>query len=327
MGKKQIKSTYAKVFPGRPYPTVKEGADAEAERRIREAGYISGKTQEQIDEANKPFKDTQKNIAQQSLAGSNNNNTFQDASIAGQGKDFKLPSAQDPNVSETLEEAQKKIEPTPVPLEPQATEPQTTTPQVSQVPQETAKPSSKYNLTIWDAYRNGAFGDPDSDEAKHNRDYYIIDAISNAARNMGQDQAAIAAAYGGGSYKPEYSQNKWDDRVNELQAQNTSAEAANIEGSDKAVQRQVIGEQLESMDLAQHAQRINNASAADRQAAAQRYLKELEKLRVDGIIDQKKAQNLASVANMIQSGGVTQSAFDQLLGAGLNAAGLFAKIL
>ena len=325
MGKKQIQATYAKVFPGKQWP----GA-AEAERQIRSAGYISGKTQEQIDKANKPFKATQENIAQQALGGSNNNNTFQDASIAGQGKDFKLPSAKDPNVSETLEEAQKKIEPTPIPLEPQTTTPQTTTPQVSSVdqePQEPNKPNSKYNLTIWDAYRNGAFGDPDSDEAKHNRDYYIIDAISNAARNMGQDQAAIAAAYGGGSYKPEYSQNKWDERVNELQAQNTSAEAANIEGSDKAVQRQVIGEQLESMDLAQQAQRINNASAADRQAAAQRYLKELEKLRVDGIIDQKKAQNLASVANMIQSGGVTQSAFDQILGAGLNAAGLFAKIL
>lgn len=326
MGKKQIQATYAKLFPGKQWP----GA-AEAERQIRSAGYISGKTQEQIDKANKPFKATQENIAQQSLASSNNNNTFQDASIAGQGKDFKLPSAKSPNVSETLEEAQKKIEPTPIPLEPQATEPQVST--VSTVSPavtndaEPAKPNSKYNLTIWDAYRNGAFGDPDSDEAKHNRDYYIIDAISNAARNMGQDQAAIAAAYGGGSYKPEYSQNKWDERVNELQAQNTSAEAANIEGSDKAVQRQVIGEQLESMDLAQQAQRINNASAADRQAAAQRYLKELEKLRVDGIIDQKKAQNLASVANMIQSGGVTQSAFDQILGAGLNAAGLFAKIL
>lgn len=325
MGYNQIKETWKKLFPNEKWP----GA-AEAERRIRESGNISGKTQEQIDEANKQVLATQKNIAQQSLAGSNNNNTFQDASIAGQGKDFKLPSAKDPNVSETLEEAQKKIEPSPVPLEPQATEPQVTTPQVnpvSQEPQEPNKPNSKYNLTIWDAYRNGAFGDPDSDEAKHNRDYYIIDAISNAARNMGQDQAAIAAAYGGGSYKPEYSQNKWDERVNELQAQNTSAEAANIDGSDKAVQRQVIGEQLESMDLAQQAQRINNASAADRQAAAKRYHEELKKLQVDGIIDQKKAQNLASVANMIQNGGVTQSAFDQILGAGLNAAGLFAKIL
>lgn len=322
MGKKQIQATYAELFPGKQWP----GA-AEAERQIREAGYISGKTQDQIDEANKQTIATSKNIAQQSLAGSNNNNTFQDASIAGQGKDFKLPSAKDPNVSETLEEAQKKIEPTPVPLEPQATapaQPQVTAPQVSQESQEPNKPNSKYNLTIWDAYRNGAFGDPDSDEAKHNRDYYIIDAISNAARNMGQDQAAIAAAYGGGSYKPEYSQNKWENRVNELQAQNTSAEAANIDGSDKAVQRQVIGEQLESMDLAQQAQRINNASASDRQAAAQRYLKEISKLSTTGIIDQKRAQYLASLYNMIANGGMTQSALDQILGAGINLAGLFA---
>ena len=179
---------------------------------------------------------TQKNIASQSLAGSNNNNTFKDASI--KLKETKLPSAKSPNVTETAAEAQTKLEgpkPEPVPEE-KATETVAaetgSSPEVVQQATE-QDPQARYKVSsIWDAYRSGAIDE-------NTRDYMMLDAIRTSTNNFAQDQGKIAAAYGGGKFDANYQDSAWDARNKELLKQGISSEAATVEGSDKEMERQL----------------------------------------------------------------------------------------
>jgi hypothetical protein len=57
----------------------------------------------------------------------------------------------------------------------------------------------KASRSIWDAYLNGDFGDPDSKDAKDTRNYFILDAISSYMKNTGKDIRNIGAIYGGGT--------------------------------------------------------------------------------------------------------------------------------
>lgn len=177
---------------------------------------------------------TQKNIASQSLAGSNNNNTFDDASI--KLDETKLPSARDPNVIETAAEAQAKLEgPKPEPEEKVneqvAAETGNNPETVEQVTQQ--DPQARYKVSsIWDAYRSGAID-------KDTRDYMMLDAIRTSVNNFAQDQGKIAAAYGGGKFDANYQDSAWDQRNKEMLKQGISSEAATVEGSDKEMERQL----------------------------------------------------------------------------------------
>lgn len=193
-----------------------------------------GKTlEEKKAEVNAPYIATQKNIASQSLAGSNNNNTFDDASI--KLNETQLPSARDPNVTETAADAQVKLN-SPAETTANATE-QTavktgTSPEVvEQVTQQ--DPQARYKVSsIWDAYRSGAID-------KDTRDYMMLDAIRTSVNNFAQDQGKIAAAYGGGKFDANYQDSAWDQRNKEMLKQGISSEAATVEGSDKEMERQL----------------------------------------------------------------------------------------
>lgn len=177
---------------------------------------------------------TQKNIASQSLAGSNNNNTFDDASI--KLDETQLPSAKDPNVTETAADAQVKLagskpEPEEKVNEQVAVETGTNPEVVEQVTQQ--DPQARYKVSsIWDAYRAGQIDE-------NSRDYLMLDAIRSSLNNFAQDQGKIAAAYGGGSFDANYQDSAWDARNREMMKQGISSEAATVEGSDKEMERQL----------------------------------------------------------------------------------------
>ena len=192
-----------------------------------------GKTlEEKKEEVNAPYLATQKNIASQSLAGSNNNNSFDDVSI--QLDTTQLPSAKDPNVTETAAQAQAKLDSPSEDSTPSDTGAyQTTSDEIEEKAVEIAEkdPKARYKMSsIWDAYRNG---DIDEDT----RDYLMLDAISASVHNFAQDQGKIAAAYGGGEFNPDYKESAWDARNAEMMKQGISSEASTVEGSDKEMER------------------------------------------------------------------------------------------
>lgn len=83
--------------------------------------------------------------------------------------------------------------------------------------EEKAKNKYKYqSMSIWDAYYNGEFGDPDSDEAKSTRNYFIVDAIANFAKNTGRSLGNIGAQYSGGTIDEGHDSSQWENIRNTL---------------------------------------------------------------------------------------------------------------
>ena len=204
-----------------------------ANKRKEAKAAAEGKTlDEKKAEVNAPYLATQKNIAKGSLADSNNNNTFDDASI--KLDETQLPSARDPNVTETAAQTQAKLDsPSEISVAPSVE--QTTSDEIEEKAEEVAQkdPRARYKVSsIWDAYRSGAI---DSDT----RDYMMLDAIRTSVNNFAQDQGKIAAAYGGGSFDANYQDSAWDARNKEMLKQGISSEAATVEGSDKEMERQL----------------------------------------------------------------------------------------
>lgn len=81
------------------------------------------------------------------------------------------------------------------------------------------KAKNKYknqSMSIWDAYYNGEFGDPDSNEAKSTRNYFIIDAIANFAKNTGRSIGNVGAQYSGGTIDTGHDTSKWEEVRNTL---------------------------------------------------------------------------------------------------------------
>ena len=81
----------------------------------------------------------------------------------------------------------------------------------SQTPiEQKAKNKYKYqSRSIWDAYYNGDFGEPGSEEAKNTRNYFIIDAVANFAKNLGRNVGNIGAQYSGGTIDNNEDVSKW----------------------------------------------------------------------------------------------------------------------
>lgn len=147
----------------------------------------------------------------------------------------------------------------------------------------------KYSMGIWDAFKNGQFGDPNSEDAKARRNYYIMDALSNAARNMGQDFGKISAAYAGGNYNPEYTQSQWDARNQALTEKSTAQEASQIATEDEQLNRA--------------AKRIQNANEADRRAMGIKVKSVMDKLNPNDPVQLERLNKLGNLYNALTTGG------------------------
>lgn len=117
--------------------------------------------------------------------------------------------------------------------------------------------------SIYDAWKSGEFGDPNSDDSKMTRNYFIMDTLANFAKDLGAGQANIAAIYNGG--KPSEvgtSKSQWDKAQDEMLASQVESKKSGITGSREQRSRDMQDAQI-------YAQKLNNLSMADRRAMAQ----------------------------------------------------------
>ncbi len=102
----------------------------------------------------------------------------------------------------------------------------------------------KYNAStqsIWGAWQNGMFGDPDSPEAKNARNYLILDAIAAFASNAGRNLRNVGAQFSGGSIDNNHDSSMWEQRQQEMAAEERASEREQLGGP---AQRRRINEEL-----------------------------------------------------------------------------------
>ena len=102
----------------------------------------------------------------------------------------------------------------------------------------------KYNAStqsIWGAWQSGMFGDPDSSEAKNARNYLILDAIAAFASNAGRNIRNVGAQFSGGSIDNGHDSSMWEQRQQEMAAEERAIERENLGGP---AQRRRINEEL-----------------------------------------------------------------------------------
>lgn len=102
----------------------------------------------------------------------------------------------------------------------------------------------KYNASttsIWGAWQNGMFGDPDSPEAKNARNYLILDAIAAFASNAGRNLRNVGAQFSGGSIDNGRDTSMWEQRQKEMAAEERAIEREQLGGP---AQRRRINEEL-----------------------------------------------------------------------------------
>lgn len=110
---------------------------------------------------------------------------------------------------------------------------------------------------------------------KGTRDYMMADAIAKFARNIGRDIGNIGAQFTGGTVNNNFETSNWDKRNEELFKQQTSAEAASIENSDKG--REATGQNLAN-EKSEHALEASRTFERRRNEA----LEKAKKLRDEG---------------------------------------------
>lgn len=110
---------------------------------------------------------------------------------------------------------------------------------------------------------------------KGTRDYMMADTIAKFARNTGRDIGNIGAQFTGGTVNNNFETSNWDKRNEELFKQQTSAEAAGIENSDKG--REATGQNLDNA-------RKGYANEAPKHFSELRnkYLEDAKRLRAEG---------------------------------------------
>lgn len=139
-----------------------------------------------------------------------------------------------------------------------------------------------------------AYYDGDIDEST--RDYMLADTIAKFARNTGKDIGNIGAQFSGGTIDNSKETPAWEGRNAEMLKQQTSAQAANIENSDKAMERAM-------QKIEQTAGNIKNEQAGYTLSAAKR-LREL----YNGTKDPMLKSMYAVLMSDVSDGNISQGA-------------------
>lgn len=96
-----------------------------------------------------------------------------------------------------------------------------------------AEAKKKYNksmMSIWDAYRNGLI---DKDTAG----YFTIDALANAAKNMGRSIGNVGAQFTGGSIDNGHDESMWDQRKDKIFNAELQGESESIDNYENTLKR------------------------------------------------------------------------------------------
>lgn len=139
-----------------------------------------------------------------------------------------------------------------------------------------------------------AYYDGDIDEST--RDYMLADVLAKFARNTGKDIGNIGAQYSGGTIDNNKETSDWEGRNAEMLKQQTSAQAAKIENSDKAMDRAM-------QKIEQTAGKLKNEQAGYTLSAAKR-LRELYNNTNDPMLKSMYAVLMSDVSD----GNISQGA-------------------
>lgn len=161
------------------------------------------------------------------------------------------------------------------------------------------KPNKKYKSSMYgilDAMRNG-------DIDKSTGIYFMMDALSKAARNTGIDIGNIGAQFTGGTVRNDYQDSLWNQRKDKMFANEVSSELNAQEGTDKEMAYSLAKEDLvgkglsnEQADLALNASRTFNEKAEQFRAAGNDTLADLYALVGSAATREVGPEELAAIA-------------------------------
>lgn len=108
---------------------------------------------------------------------------------------------------------------------------------VTETETEESKPETeakkKYNksmMSIWDAYRNGLID-------KNTAGYFTIDALANAAKNMGRSIGNVGAQFTGGSIDNGHDESMWDQRKDKIFNAELQGESESIDNYENTLKK------------------------------------------------------------------------------------------
>lgn len=111
------------------------------------------------------------------------------------------------------------------------------TPEAESTETEESKPETeakkKYNksmMSIWDAYRNGLID-------KNTAGYFTIDALANAAKNMGRSIGNVGAQFTGGSIDNGHDESMWDQRKDKIFNAELQGESESIDNYENTLKK------------------------------------------------------------------------------------------
>ena len=154
--------------------------------------------------------------------------------------------------------------------------------------------SSMYGII--DAMKNGDI-DPSTGI------YFMLDALSKAARNTGIDIGNIGAQFSGGTVRDDYQDSLWNQRRNKMFENEMTSELNKQEGTDKEMEYSLAKEDLigkgltnEQADLALNASRTFNDKAEEFRKAGNDTMADLYALVGSAATREVGAEEIAAIA-------------------------------
>ncbi len=149
-----------------------------------------------------------------------------------QAKNVSAASTPEDKVKQEMQVAQEKqnvIDDVQQPAEGVKPEVENTEPEKT-TETEAKKRYNKSMMSIWDAYRNGLID-------KNTAGYFTIDALANAAKNMGRSIGNVGAQFTGGSIDNGHDESMWDQRKDKIFNAELQGESESIDNYENTLKK------------------------------------------------------------------------------------------
>lgn len=126
----------------------------------------------------------------------------------------------------------------------------------TQVPEENKSTAYKQTRSVWQAWKDGEFGNPDSKDAKSARNYFLLDSLASFASSQAAQAAQLANIYRGGTADVSaYNnpQSKWAQQQSARQEQELSNELSSSAAVNEAETNEQIANSFKSSPQATQA--------------------------------------------------------------------------
>lgn len=222
------------------------------------------------------------------------NNVTKGAAVPkGDGKDFQIGDKQPEEEKKTNTNAEPKVENAETNTNPDTKK---ETPKDSGSKENKNKKYKSSMYGIIDAMKNG---DIDTSTGI----YFMLDALSKAARNTGIDIGNIGAQFSGGTVRNDYQDSLWNQRRNKMFENEMTSEINKQEGTDKEMEYNLAKEDLigkglsnEQADLALNASRTFNDKAEEFRKVGNDTMADLYALVGSAATREVGAEEIAAIA-------------------------------